>query len=174
MNLTPWRKKHTIPVTHEMTASTPNPLACRRELDQLFERFLRGSWEWPPALGWTAAPMPALDVSESDKRITIRAEVPGVTPDDFEITISGNMLTIRGEKSASSEEEGDDFHHSERCFGSFTRRIELPTSADPDAIEADECNGVLTIRVKKLPAAQSKKVEVKGVVPERELVGAAN
>ena len=90
--------------------------------------------------------MPALDVSESEKRITIRAEVPGVTPDDLEITVSGNMLTIRGEKSASSEEEHDDFYHSERCFGSFTRRIELPASADPDHARANTLH-ITTARI---------------------------
>lgn len=191
MNLIPWRKKHTVPVSHdaphEVTHETHglmpfrSMLDFRREMDHLFDKFFSGQhgwggehgWEWPAQLGWTGEPMPSVDVSENDERITIQAEVPGVSPEDLEISVSGNILTVRGEKKACSEEKHDDFYHSERTFGSFTRRIELPTTADLEKIEAEECNGVLTIKVAKQPAAHSKRVEVKGAVHEREPAGSA-
>ena len=95
----------------------------------------------------------------------------GMSADDIDISVSGNVLTIRGEKKESVEEEREDFFHCERRFGTFTRSIELPSTADLDSISASQNDGVLTVEVQKLPTAQPKKIDVK--IPKRELAGSA-
>jgi HSP20 family protein len=170
MNVIPWRKKGNIPVARETALSTPIS-EFRKEMDHLFRRFFGGTWMepaiWPGEAEWpTHEFLPSIDVTESDKRITIRAEVPGMDPQNLTVNVSGNTLVIRGEKKEESEEKGEDHYHCERHFGTFTRNIELPATADLDDIEAEQRNGVLTIRVKKQPA-QSKRVEVK----TREMAG---
>lgn len=166
MNVIPWRKKNNIPVARESALTAPIS-QFRGEMDRLFERYFHG-W-WPQPANWAAEDfewnarefMPSVDVAESDKQITIRAEVPGLEPKDIDLHVSGNVLTIHGEKRASTEDKGDDFYHCERCFGSFTRSVELPATADLDHIDAEQTNGVLTVSVKKLPTARSKKIDVK-------------
>jgi HSP20 family protein len=164
MSLIPWRKKQSIPVTRESTLA---PLSeFRTEMDRLFDRYFRGSWltpsRWADEFDWhTRDFMPSVDVAENDKEITVRAELPGLEADDVDISVSGNTLTIHGEKKESIEDKRDDYYHCERRFGAFTRSIELPVTADVDEIDAELTNGVLTVCVKKLETARTKKVEVK-------------
>jgi HSP20 family protein len=107
--------------------------------------------------GW----MPAVDVSESDDQVVIRAEIPGVMARDLDVTISGTTLTISGKKEEREETEQEDFFRSERRFGAFRRTIELPDTIDADRVNADCENGVVTIRVAKQPGQRSRRVEVK-------------
>ena len=174
MNIIPWRKKHSIPVARESARSTPIS-ELRSEMDRLLDKFYRGSWldptGWSENFDWpTREFMPSIDVAENDKQITIRAEVPGMDPQDIDINVSGNVLTIHGEKKESTEDKGDDYYHCECRFGSFTRSVELPATADLDDIAAEQCNGMLTVCVKKLPTAHAKKIDVK--TSRRELAGA--
>jgi HSP20 family protein len=171
MNLIPWRKHNSIPAATGSALTTPIS-DFRTEIDRLFDRYFRGSMlgpsAWAEETEWMKHDfMPSVDVAENDKQITIRAEVAGMAPDDVDISVSGNVLTIHGEKKESSENTGDDFYHSERRFGSFTRSIELPATADLDKVTAEQVNGVLTVTVTKVPTAKAKKIQVKG----RELVG---
>jgi HSP20 family protein len=175
MNIIPWRTKHDVPVTRETPSIAPIA-EFRSEIDRLFERYFRGSWMEP--LDWsepwartTGELVPAVDVAEDDAEITVRAEVPGLTPEDIDIRVSGNVLTIRGEKKETKEERTGDRYHYERRFGSFSRSVELPASADLEKIDAEERNGVLTVHVRKMPASQAKKISVKGT-PAKKLAGA--
>lgn len=175
MNIIPWRTKHDVPVTREFPPS-PSIADFRTEMDRLFDRYFRGSWmepfEWSEPWARTAGELiPAVDVSESDSEITVRAEVPGLSPEDIDIRISGNMLTIRGEKKETKEEKSGDRYHYERRFGCFSRCVELPASADLDSIDAEERNGVLTVHVKKMPVSKAKKISVKGTAGKK-LAGA--
>ena len=175
MNLIPWRKT-SIPVSRESALSTPVS-ELRSEMDHLFDRFFRGSWleprGWTEALDWSARDfMPSVDVAENDKEITIRAEVPGMDPDDIDVNVSGNVLTIHGEKRESSEDKGDDYYHCERRFGAFTRSVELPATANLDDIEAEQRNGVLTVCVKKQATAKAKKIGVKAPQQKSKLAAA--
>lgn len=115
---------------------------------------------------------PAIDLSENDKTITIRAEVPGMDPDDIDVNVSGNILTITGENREEKESHEENYYHVERRHGSFRRSIELPESADLDKIEAEQRNGVLTIHVAKQPTATSKQISVKGAKGEKAEVAA--
>lgn len=158
MSLIPWRNKSRSPVRSE-----PSPLATlRTEIDRLFDSVTRDpfaalDWAFQGGRGWT----PAIDVAENDEEFTVRAEIPGIDPKDLDVHITGNQLVLAGEKKESSEKKDKDFYQSESRYGSFRRAIALPASVDPERVEADYTNGVLTIRLKKTQATHPKKVEVK-------------
>jgi HSP20 family protein len=163
MNIIPWRKREHLPITRRGFGTGMTDF--RREMDRLFDRFSHGAFmesPWEPLAEWhTGEFVPSVDISEKEKEITIRCEVPGLAPEDIDISVSGNVLTVRGEKQESSEQKDENFYHCERSFGAFSRSIELPPTADPAKIEAEGVNGVLTIHVAKLPAAKSKKISIK-------------
>jgi HSP20 family protein len=124
--------------------------AFRQDMDRLFDRFLGG---WGEPGGLLGDPL-RLDVSETDEEIRVRAEVPGIDPEDIDIQLSGDLLTLSGEKKSEAEENGT-CHYSERCYGSFRRTLRLGTPVEPDRIHAEHRNGVVTIRLAKAesPAA---------------------
>jgi HSP20 family protein len=104
-----------------------------------------------------------LDVSENGNEYIVKASLPGVNPDDIEITVNGNTVNIRGETSSEEEQkDGEAFHLRERRFGSFARSISLPTSIDANKIQAHSDNGVLTLEIPKAEEAKPKRIQVQG------------
>jgi HSP20 family protein len=134
----------------------------RREMDKLFDDFFTGF----PRTGWMTVAedrlSPNIDVTETDREVTVTAELPGLEEKDIEVSISDNTLTLKGEKKSEKEEKGKSFHRSERSYGAFQRVIPLPVEVQEDKVEADFSKGVLTIRLPKSPAAQKKvkKIEI--------------
>mgnify|MGYP002621669406 CR=1 FL=1 len=102
----------------------------------------------------------AVDVTEDDNEIVVRAEIPGIDPDKVDVSISGNSLLLSGQKDESYEDRGKDYYRSERRFGSFRRRIDLPESVDADRITAEYDAGVLLVRAPKRQGAGSKKIPI--------------
>jgi HSP20 family protein len=134
--------------------------AFRREMDRLFESFGR-DLAWPG--GSRGAGMaPSIDVSETESEIRIEADLPGVEEKDVDVTVSDNVLTIKGEKKAEKEEKKKDFHLVERSYGSFSRSLTLPFAADPSKAKATFKNGVLSISLPKPPelTAKAKKIAI--------------
>lgn len=133
----------------------------RTDLDDLFGNLLDtfSSCDVFPNHGRQLSP--ALSVRETDDAIAIEAELPGVAPKEIDITVSGQVLTIAGEKKESSEESNDGYYHAERRFGSFCRTVSLPSTVDTDKISAQHDKGVLTIRLAKRPSAVPKRIPVK-------------
>ncbi len=131
----------------------------RREMDRLWEDFFGPSRRALQPLEEMWAP--AIDVSESADKVTIKAEVPGIEAKDIEISMVGDMLTIKGEKKAEKEEKGENYHLVERSYGSFSRGVRLPAPVDPDKIEATYKNGVLTITCPKKEEVKPKAIEIK-------------
>lgn len=134
----------------------------RNEMDRLFDRMWREPWKLPAfadqqTFGWS----PFVDVADSEHEITVRAELPGVDPANINVSIDDNFLTISGEKSLSKEESDKEYFFSERIFGSFARRIELPVKVDAEKLTANYSDGVLSIRAPKVESAKPKKVDVK-------------
>jgi len=119
-------------------------------LGQFFE-------DWP-AVGPVAVPM---DVAETDSAYTVRAELPGVSIDDVEITIENNVLSISGEKSERKERADQDVRLSERRYGRFHRAMRLPRGVQADAVDAGYSDGVLTITLPKSEKAKAKRIEVR-------------
>jgi HSP20 family protein len=130
--------------------------SLRREIDRLFDDFTRGF----PAM--TSPDLtPTLDVTETDKELEITAELPGLEEKDVQINVADNLLTIKGEKKAETEQKDKNYRLVERSYGSFARTLELPAGVNPDQIKASIAKGVLTVTVPKPAPAQTKKIEVK-------------
>jgi HSP20 family protein len=106
---------------------------------------------------WT----PAVDIEEQTTRFVITADIPGVTPEDIEITMENGILTIKGERSEEKNVDREGFRRVERVSGSFYRRFSLPDSANPEKISAQGKNGVLEIVIPKGEKAQARRISVK-------------
>jgi HSP20 family protein len=130
--------------------------AMRDEMDRLFERFEQG-WPSLPSLFRQpfdeGAMIPALDVHESDKELTINIDLPGVAEKDVTVTLADGLLTVKGEKRSETEEKKGNYHVAERSYGSFQRSIRLPESVDDARLAAHMDNGVLKITAQKKPEA---------------------
>ena len=106
---------------------------------------------------------PETDVVESEKEIRVVTEMPGLKPDDVEVDVENNVLTIRGEKREErTEGEGGKYHLAERRYGTFARSFVLPRDVDADSIEAAFEHGVLTVRIPKSERAQRRRINVGG------------
>jgi HSP20 family protein len=108
----------------------------------------------------TASWVPATDVSEDANTIQITMELAGVNPEDVRISLEGNVLTIRGEKRQEDEENSERVHRIERIYGMFERTFVLPNTVDPDRIEAQYENGVLTVTIPKAERARPREIQV--------------
>lgn len=130
--------------------------AMRDEMDRMFERFEHG-WPSLPALFRQSfdqgSMVPALDVHESEKELTIKVDLPGVAEKDVTVTLADGLLSIKGEKRSDREETKGNFHVAERSYGSFQRSIRLPDSIDEAKLDAHMDNGVLKITAQKKPDA---------------------
>ena len=155
--------KSLIPVGRDRgAAATANPfMSLQREVERLFEDFSRGFPSMSAFGNGGSGLMPSIDVTETDKEIEITAELPGLEEKDVQINVSGNLLTIRGEKKAEKEQKDKNYRLIERSYGSFERTLELPEGVNADAIKADIAKGVLKVTVPKPVPAQAKKIEVK-------------
>jgi HSP20 family protein len=157
MNLIPWKNKR------EGREGELSPLvSLRSEMDRLFDSFLSdpfGALDWPR---WGAGKWsPAIDVAESEKEVSVRAELPGIDPKDLDVTVVGNELVLSGEKRESSETKDKGVYHSETRYGSFRRVIPLPDGVDTEHVEAEFTHGVLTLRLPRTAPANHKRIEVK-------------
>ncbi|MEE4236659.1 MAG: Hsp20/alpha crystallin family protein [Anderseniella sp.] len=132
-----------------------------REIDRVFEDFTRGG-QLPFSSG-NGKMSPRADLSETDKEIELTVELPGVEEEDIDISLAGEMLTVRGEKKSETEKKDKDYHVVERSYGMFERATRLPCPIDEDKIDAVFRNGVLKITLPKAPEAQtrSKKIAIK-------------
>jgi HSP20 family protein len=104
--------------------------------------------------------VPAVDVHEEKERFVVQADLPGVKPEDVEITADKGVLTLRGERKASQVEKQEGYERRERVTGSFTRRFTLPENVQTDAITAKFAHGVLEVSIPKAAVAAPKRVVV--------------
>ncbi len=104
--------------------------------------------------------VPPVDVYEDENSIQVRLEVPGIDEKDIDIRLENNVLTVRGERKFEKEEKEDNFHRIERRYGSFTRSFTLPSTVNPEDVQADYDKGVLKIRLAKRAEAKPKQIKV--------------
>lgn len=130
----------------------------RDEMDRLWERF---SGEWPTLEPVRREWAPSLDVSETKNNIVVKAEVPGLEPKDIDISLTGGVLTIKGEKKQEKEEKDENYHRIERSYGTFTRSVRVPQEVQSDKIEATYKDGVLKITLPKSEEAKKKEIKIK-------------
>jgi HSP20 family protein len=105
--------------------------------------------------------MPSLDLYEEKDDIVVKADIPGMSKEDIEVTMSGDVLSIKGEKKKEEEVKEKDYYRRERSYGSFARSVELPCEVKGDQIKASFKDGVLEIRCPKSEEAKKKSVSVK-------------
>jgi HSP20 family protein len=133
----------------------------RHELEDAFDRAFRGMERDPWRAFEVGLPWPPTDISETDKALTVRLDVPGLSAEDLEVQLSGNTLTVRGERSEEQKEEKGETYRHERYTGSFARTITIPSYADADKADATYDKGVLTITLPKIEGVETKRVAVK-------------
>jgi HSP20 family protein len=138
-----------------------------RDMERLFGNFLTGRahplfddrW-WPGKSVGSREPDLDMDLYEDQNEIVVKAELPGMTKDDVQISLSDNILTIKGEKKKEEDDRGKDYYRSERVYGAFFRSQPLPAEINPEKVRATFKNGVLEIRLPKSEQAKKKQITV--------------
>ncbi|MDC0669687.1 Hsp20/alpha crystallin family protein [Nannocystis radixulma] len=163
MSLLPWKRHQpqNVPVTTQMS-----PL--QQDMQRMFDRFfgrLPGSIMGLEPFGNVGNLMgnlnyPAISVSDSGDNVLVRAEVPGLESKDVELSVEGNILTLRGEKREEIRDEKENFFYHERSFGSFIRRIELPCHVNSEKAEAHLEKGILSLTLPKIVGESCKTIRV--------------
>jgi HSP20 family protein len=134
-------------------------VSIQDELNRLFGRTFTGGESMRP--GAAGSWMPAMDVFETEGSFVAKLELPGIEPGDVDVAVEDHVLTVTGAREFSSEASEESYHRVERRYGSFTRSITLPQTADVDKVNASFDKGVLTIEVPKVERAKPKKIEIK-------------
>jgi HSP20 family protein len=130
----------------------------RKEMDRLWDRFFSDKpFGRKFAEGW----FPSVDISETKDKLLIKAELPGLEAQDVDVNISGDVLTIKGEKKKEEEQKDEQYYSCERYSGSFQRSFQLPVNVKTDKVEAVFDKGVLNITLPKTEEAKKKNIEIK-------------
>lgn len=158
-----------VPVRREVSRRPAWPLlrdaALDRLFDDLFTDFDRG-FRWPslfrrrPALV-DVPQLASMDVYETPEEVVVKAEMPGISKDEIEVTATGSTLTVKGAKKREEEVKEEDYYRCERSFGSIARTVELPGEVRAEKAVAKLTNGLLEVRLPKTEEAKAKSVKVK-------------
>ncbi len=168
--------KENIPVTtgkesHASGLSTLHPVAdMERVFDRVLDRFF--GQRWPSLARWSNFPrvndlfeemeirLPSLDVVDRDNEILVRAEIPGIDKKDIDISLTDNLLTIKGQSSSEKKEEKGNYHRQEISRSSFARSVTLPGAVDSSKASATLKDGVLEITLPKLESSKRRSINV--------------
>jgi HSP20 family protein len=130
----------------------------KREMDRIWQEFFGKTYvpeKWE-GIEWA----PAVDVSETDDAVIVKVDLPGVKPEDMEISLTDNVLVIKGEKKREEEEKKENFYRMERYYGTFMRAIQLPCEVQEDKVEAHYKDGVLKVVLPKKPEEVKKIIKI--------------
>ncbi|HIC93666.1 MAG TPA: Hsp20/alpha crystallin family protein [Anaerolineae bacterium] len=133
-------------------------ISLREAMDRLFEESFVRPWSLWPSLWEGTVPV---DMYETEDSVVVTAAVPGVKPEDIDITVTGDTLTIKGEVKAEREEEKANYICRERRYGAFSRSVSLPAGLETDKAEATFENGILRLTIPKAEHAKPKTIKVK-------------
>lgn len=164
--------KENIPVTtkKEEVKAAGSVIHPITEMERVFDRFFKRGW--PSLWQWRDMPMldnvfelerqrsPNLDVIDRDNEILVRAEIPGLEKDDLNISLTDNLLTIKGQSSHETKEEKGDYHRHEISSFSFSRSVMLPGAVDASNTAASLKNGILEIRLPKAESSKRRNIAV--------------
>lgn len=138
-----------------------------REMEEEMDRMMGEPFRtWPVRLTWRRAPgealawAPSMDIYEKEDSYTLRFELSGVKPEDVDISMSGDTLTIKGERNPPSGIKENEWQASEMCYGPFSRSITFPMGVKAEKIEANFENGILEVRLPKTEEAKPKQIKV--------------
>jgi HSP20 family protein len=134
-------------------------MSLRSMMERMFDNsVLSPRFDGNEALNWGLA----LDVAETGDAFVVKASLPGMNPDDLDVTYNNNVLTIHGEVKEEHESDERRYHLRERRYGSFSRSISLPSTINADAIDASYQDGVLTLTLPKVEEAKPRRITVQG------------
>ncbi len=132
--------------------------SLQEEVNRVFSSNLNRSSETGLGRGaWN----PSVDIFENKDQIVLEAELPGLSPEDVNISIENNVLTIHGERRFEKKDDGENFHRVERSYGSFTRSFTLPPTVSSENVAANFDNGVLRLELAKREEAKPRRIEIK-------------
>ena len=125
----------------------PKPMNVFDDMDNMIHSFFNTDWNFPvrDTRNWS----PAVDVKETDNSFVLTADIPGLTKKDIMVNVAHGKLSISGERSHETNQENDNYHYRERCFGTFDRSFNLPETVDEENISASFKNGILSIQLPK-------------------------
>lgn len=141
-------------------------VTLREKMNRMFEDVFSGRTEDRELQAGTWAP--SVDIFETENELVLTAEIPGIDEKDVEIKVEDNTLSIKGERKFEKETKEENFHRIERSYGSFYRAFTLPSSVDPERIQAEQENGVLKISMPKRQELKPRTVKIlKPAAPEK-------
>jgi HSP20 family protein len=148
LELIPWTERHRL-------------VDLRSDIDSIFDEFFGRNMDseiepW----GAVISSSPDIDMEENDREIIVKAEIPGLEPNDFQISLDDNALIIKGEKREEKKEERKNYHMTERRYGSFYRSIPLPSEVDSNKVKASYNKGILEVSLPKSKPHKAKKITV--------------
>jgi HSP20 family protein len=130
--------------------------SLQQEMNRLFGSYFDSSGSAGAGRRW----IPAMDLVESDDHYVLRADLPGMSEADVDLSLEDNVLTLSGERKSDHEDKSDGYYRVERAVGSFSRSLTLPEGVDGDAIEASFDKGVLQVRIPKPEQRKPRKVQI--------------
>ena len=137
----------------------PFPTLQQEMMNKLFPEF--GQWGRGVAASPTGRWVPLIDVTETPETFVVETEVPGIDPKNVEISVIGDTLTVKGEKTSTRETKDVVRHHVERTYGAFSRSVTLPAAVDPDRLTATSEHGILTVTLGKREEVKPRRITVK-------------
>lgn len=130
-----------------------------RDMSRIFDPIMSGETEQDASL-WAGNWSPAVDVLEQKDAILVKADLPGMRREDIDVSIENNVLSIRGEKKHDAEHKEGDVIRCERYYGTFHRAFTLPSSVDPQKVQAQFHDGVLELQIAKKEEAKPRQIKV--------------
>lgn len=143
-----------------MTITKYNPMRDLMGLSERLNRMFEDMGGFRGENEITGSWVPAVDVYESEHAIEIKADLPGMTEKDIDITVENNTLTIKGERRFENDEKKDHYHRIERQYGSFYRSFQLPNTVDVTKVKANFKSGILELTLPKREETKPKKIEI--------------
>ena len=138
-----------------------DPFDFMRDLQSEMNRFLNLSpLRKDGDLAWARPFEPDIEVREEPDHFLVRADLPGIKKEELNISVTGNLLTLKGERKGETETKGRDYFYSERFYGAFSRTLELPTEVEADKMKAAYKDGVLELTLPKAESAKPKQIKV--------------
>lgn len=152
MKLVPWRRE-----------DAAFPTLGSSLMQRLFDDDWLAAWPTVNRLpeAFTSNGAPAVNVAETDKEVTVTAEMPGLKEEDIDISFNGSLLTIKAERKFEEEKKEKQYHRTEIQYGTLSRTLRLPEGLNGDAIDARYKNGILTLTIPKVEPTPTRKVKVK-------------